>query len=306
MVLPAVVDVDRLVVDERHRGRPVDLADHLDGRALVDDHDVLLSAVAQRDLRRGVGLVRPVGAVAGAVHERRVLEDREDLLGLRAERGVLGGIERELEDRALEVLAGDERVVGVDQRGLDRRPERVLGVGDDVLVERARARDEDGERGAAAAAGAPHLLAQARERAGVAGDHGGVEAADVDAELEGVRGDDGAHRAVAEAGLDGAALLREVARPVAAHGLRRADPRVPRAEVLARVLREQLDALCASRRRRSSGRPRLAAARAPRWWRAARRGGCRAGGSRPGGCRARRGARRWARRCRRRGRPRGR
>ena len=34
----------------------------------------------------------------------------------------------------------------------------------------------------------------------------------------------------------------EVARPVAAHGLRRADPRVPRVEVLARVLREQLDA----------------------------------------------------------------
>ena len=65
---------------------------------------------------------------------------------------------------------------------------------------------------------------------GIAEQHRHVEAADVDAQLEGVGGDDAQHRAVAQAALDLAPLQRQVAAAVAADhalGARRASPALP-------------------------------------------------------------------------------
>ena len=52
--------------------------------------------------------------------------------------------------------------------------------------------DEDGDGDSRAAAGAAHLLPGAGDRAGIAGQHGGLEPADVDAQLQRVGGDDAA------------------------------------------------------------------------------------------------------------------
>src|SRR5690606_39656486 len=114
----------------------------------------------------------------------------------------------------------------------------VLGMGDDVLVERAAARDEHAERGLPTASHASDLLPEARERPGIAGQHGCVEAPDVDAEFERVRRNDRAYLPGTQPRLDLAAFLGEVARPVASDCAVRS--RRER-QLLAEVLRQHLD-----------------------------------------------------------------
>ena len=84
----------------------------------------------------------------------------------------------------------------------------VVGVGDDVLVQRAGGGDQDRQRHAGAAAGAAGLLPRAGDGAGKAGQHRRIQPADVDAQLQRVGGDDGLHAAVAQPLLDLAPLRR--------------------------------------------------------------------------------------------------
>src|SRR5439155_1371950 len=71
-----------------------------------------------------------------------------------------------------------------------------------VLVERVVLRHEDGERLGLATPRPARLLPHRRSGAGVARKHGGVERADVDPELERVRGGHGEQLAVRELPLD--------------------------------------------------------------------------------------------------------
>ena len=155
-----------------------------------------------------------VAAVDGVEHAL-FRQQLQQLAALGAELFAL--LKRQLEGGALQVADADDEVVGVDEAGLGRRLEEVLGVSRHVLVQRRRVGDEDGERRLVAAAGAAHLLPGAGQRARIAEEHGGVEPADVDPQLEGVGGDDAAHASAAQAGFDGAAL--------AAAGSRRGSPR---------------------------------------------------------------------------------
>ena len=75
-------------------------------------------------------------------------------------------------------------VVGVEDVGLDGLAEQHLGVVDQVGVQRVVARHHHAERVASPPPGAAHLLPQRRPCAGESGQQYGVEAADVDAELE--------------------------------------------------------------------------------------------------------------------------
>src|SRR4051812_34579746 len=84
----------------------------------------------------------------------------------------------------------------------------------EVGVQRVVAGDEDGERLLPLAARAPRLLPKGRMRAGPAGEEDGVEAADIDAELERVGGGDAEQPSARQPGLERAAVLRQVARPV--------------------------------------------------------------------------------------------
>ncbi len=78
-----------------------------------------------------------------------------------------------------------------------------------------------------AAACASRLLPCGRDGARVADYHSGFERADVYTEFEGVSADDGAHRAVAQAALDLAALVGQVATAIAPNfGLWILDPRM--------------------------------------------------------------------------------
>ena len=86
-----------------------------------------------------------------------------------------------------------------------------------VLVDRIAGRDEDGRARLEASAGAPDALPGRGDRSRVAGQDGGVEPTDVEAELERVRAHDAEHLAAAQSALDGAPLGRQVAAPIAAH-----------------------------------------------------------------------------------------
>ena len=130
------------------------------------------------------------------------------------------------------------QVVRVEAGLLGRALEQELRVVDDVLVDRRPRRDEHRDAGALPATGPPELLPGGRDRARVAGQDRRVEAADVDAQLERVRGDDAEDLAVAQAVLDGPALGRQVAAAVAADPAARP---AALAERLAQAGQQQLD-----------------------------------------------------------------
>ena len=128
----------------------------------------------------------------------------------RAERRVVVGVERALVRGAQHVRGVDLLVLVVEDRGLDRAVEELVGVAAEELVERVLARDVDGQAAAAAAGAAPHL-AQRGDGAGERDADRGVERADVDAELQRVGGDDAEQLALDEPALDLAPLLGGVA-----------------------------------------------------------------------------------------------
>ena len=88
------------------------------------------------------------------------------------------------------------------------------------------------------AAGAAHLLPGRGDRARIADADRGVQAADVDPQLERVGGHHAAHPTVAQAALDLLALVRQVAAAIAADGVRVAGRRRER---LAQVGGQHLD-----------------------------------------------------------------
>jgi hypothetical protein len=109
----------------------------------------------------------------------------------------------------------------VEDRRLDRPLQELLGVAAKELVERVVAGDVDGEPAPLAAPGAAPLLAEARHRAGKGDRDGGIEVADVDAELERARGDHAEELSLGEPALDLAPLLRRIAGPVGSDAIGR-------------------------------------------------------------------------------------
>ena len=128
------------------------------------------------------------------------------------ELGVATG-QRPLVRRAQKMLAEDQRALVVEDRRLDGALEEVVGVAAEELVERVLARDVDSQA-PPAPPGAPPHLAQRGDGAGEGDDDGGVELADVDAELQCVGRDHRAQLAADKAALQLAALLGGVARAV--------------------------------------------------------------------------------------------
>ena len=157
----------------------------------------------------------------------------------RGERPLVGG--------RLQVTGGDVRVVEVDDGLFDAAREQQLRLVHEVLVERVLAGHEHGPAVPLAAGPAP-ALAEAGHRSREPGDQRDVEAADVDAELERLCGDDGVELVREQASLDVAALLRRVAGPVR-HDARRGAAGVAVLQAAAHVAVHQLRRLARGRER---------------------------------------------------------
>ena len=154
--------------------------------------------------------MQEAGFFQKAAHLRSVV--RAELLT------VLNG---QLEGRAFQVRQQDLQIVGVEVGVFGRAAEEVIGVLDDVLVEGCAGGHQHGGRSALAAAGAPGALPRGGDGARIASHHYGIQGADVDAQLQRVGGHYRADFAIAQLALDFAALAREVAAAIAAHGVLR-------------------------------------------------------------------------------------
>ncbi len=209
----ALVQVHRARVRLGVRGAAVHGAEQPAGTGLDEPYRRPARA-AQVDLRPVAGGPEPAArprAQHAAAHE--VGQHEAHLVRL-AEELEVGLRQRQLGGRAAEVRPEDVRVARVQHGRLHRPPEQRLGVVHEVGVQRVVARDQDGERLLPGPAGAPGLLPHRGDGAGPAGEHDGVEAADVQAELEGVGGGDAEQLAALQPLLERAALLRQVARAV--------------------------------------------------------------------------------------------
>ena len=257
VVLLAAVHVDRLVVDEQRRRRAVDLADDARLRALLDDDEVVDGRRAQADALGREGLGHPVVAAAG-LHEHALVGEQLEQLGASPAPNSSPSSNGSSNAAHFRWLMRTSRLSGSTRPASGDVSKRYSGCdatywlsGDDDAT--STANDEP-----VAAARAADLLPGARERARVAGEHRRIEPADVDAQLERVRRDDAADAPVAQAALDGAPLVRQIAAAVALDLRRLADALLQR---LAQVAEQQLDAHA---RRREDDRLHARAAAAAR------------------------------------------
>ena len=136
---------------------------------------------------------------------------------LAQEEAVVGG-EGQLVGGAADVGAEHLGVGRIDDRRFGRPVEQLFGVGHEVLIEGVLAAHQHRQRLLDAAPGPAGLLPERGDGPRVGGEHGRVEAADVDAELEGVGRHHPPELAGEEIGLDLAAFLRQVAAPVGGDG----------------------------------------------------------------------------------------
>src|SRR5438270_3506804 len=102
--------------------------------------------------------------------------------------------------------AEDQQVVRVDQSLLRVPSKEILGMVDEVLIERATRRHVDGGRSTTTPTGAPDLLPGAGDRPRIAAENRGIEVPDVDPQLERVGTDHASDGPIAQAVLDLAPL----------------------------------------------------------------------------------------------------
>ena len=237
--VPPLVQVDRTGVDLAGRPPLVDGADEL---VVVtdagDDADLGGEPAAQADAVGGPARAAPDGGgrvPPGSQAELVVEHEAADAVVEQvAPPALVGRGQRVLVGRAGQVREQDVGVGGVDDGRLRRPGEDLGGVGHQPLVELVVAGHEHGHGLLALAPGPARLLPQRGDGAGEAVEHAGVEAADVDAELEGGGGHDGPEAPGEQLGLDLAPLGGQVAAAVggarcpAAPGGAGAGPRRPR------------------------------------------------------------------------------
>ena len=164
-----------------------------------------------------------------------------ELAPARAQRRRVGGLQRPFVRGAQQVRGVQLLVLVVEDRGLDRPLQELVGMAAEELVERVLAGDVDREPAAAPPGPAPHLAQRGdgpRER------HAdrGIQRPDVDPQLQRIGRHDAEQLAVHQPPLELAPLRRRVARPV------RRDPlgqgRVPAPlQLQRREVRHQLDRL---------------------------------------------------------------
>src|SRR3954469_7205334 len=96
------------------------------------------------------------------------------------------GSKRQLESGALEMAEQDVDVLRIDQPLLRRLIQKIVGMVDDVLIERRTRCDQNRNGHPAAAARTSHALPGRSDCAGITRQNSDVEAADVNSQLKGV------------------------------------------------------------------------------------------------------------------------
>ena len=246
-------DVDSPRVERGWPAREIGFANHARLVGGVDDDEIVGGDRSQAD---GVGRVRlvdprPHRIRLGVVNESLLRKHAENFLDVvpfgvaqgtpsASRGGAAEGFLRaewQFERGALDVVHEDVQIVGIDQRAFRRPIEEVRRVSDHELIERRAARHEHRRGPARAPARAPCALPCGGNGAGIPGEDGHVQRADVDAELERVGGDHRANSAFAKTLLDLAASIGQISSAIPANPFRGAR-RAP--EILLQIRRQNL------------------------------------------------------------------
>ena len=150
----------------------------------------------------------------------------------------LAVLKRQLKRRALEVVEQNIQIIRIQQRVLRRALHQIVRVGHDVLVKRRRRRDVEHDGRSLAPPGAPRLLPCTCDCSRIAAQHARIQRADVDAQLQRVRGHHRVHPSRAKPAFNFAPLCRQIPAAIAAH-----PPGVPQrvAHHVLQVLRQHLN-----------------------------------------------------------------
>jgi len=136
------------------------------------------------------------------------------------------------------VVEQNIQIIRIQQRVLRRSLHQIIRVGHDVLVKRRRGRDIEHDGRSLAPPGAPRLLPRARDCSRIAAQHARIQRADVDAQLQRVRGHHRVHPSRAKSAFNLSPLCRQIPAAIAAH-----PPGVPQrvAHHVLQVLRQHLN-----------------------------------------------------------------
>ena len=214
--LLALVQVDGPFMHRPIGGAPVDAAHHAPGAGL-DDLDRTPDRPTQVDgIHRafgtrpepagGSGAQQPLGAQPGRKVAHRLAEPA---LVARFQRSLLGG-RRQVRSEHVGVLRAQHRL-------LDRPVEDQLRMVEQVRVQRVVAGHQHHQRVALAAARPAGLLPERLERPRETGDHHGIQAGDVDPQLQGIGGRHPRQFTIPQPRLKLTAVTGQVAGPVARH-----------------------------------------------------------------------------------------
>ncbi len=207
--------VERAGVHRRVRGVAVHGAQQPAGGALHDRHRLTARAADVDVGPAAAGPVPPGGAAAQLPVGDQPVQRLAGRLAAEHLELVLG--QRQLGGRAAQLGAEHVGVGRVGDGGLDGAAEHRLRVVGQVVVQRVVAGDEHHERLPLRAAGPAGLLPERGQRARVAGQQDGVQAGDVDAQLQGVGGRHPQQVTGRQRPLQLPALLGQVAAPVGLH-----------------------------------------------------------------------------------------
>ena len=225
VVLLALMQIDRLFVQ---RGKGAGVIHFADDSRLVrgrfDDHKIVGTDAAQGDRVRRIGLAGPVPLVAGAMDESALGKVLENLSERRDRRIVSSAPNGSSNVAHCRWLMRIWMLSGLTSPRLRRLVQEVLGMIDDVLIQRRARRHHHRHRHSAAAAGASHALPGRSDRSGIAGKHRDIEAADIDAQFQRVRRNHAANAPVAQAALDLTPLIGQIAAAIADDGFLRRRP----------------------------------------------------------------------------------
>ena len=164
------------------------------------DAECVVAHVAEADADRRVLAAGEVVLLLHVDDRALVAEDAGERRGEGAEAvevaGRALGAKRQFEGGGGKMFGQYVRIVRIDNGVLGRLGEEVIGMTQQVLIDRIVAGQQHGEAFVVTPAAAARLLPTAGDRAGIVYKEGDVERADVDAEFECIGGGDAAEVAI--------------------------------------------------------------------------------------------------------------
>ncbi len=206
-------------MQQHGHSEPVHFSHHPGAGRVGNIHDevVFRHGGAQADFTGGEILGAPVVRIADLPQNIAVAQKIQHFFAAHGIAQGFAGLEGQFVCGTLEVVQQDIQVIRIQQSIFCRLIKEVFGMGHDELIQRIGGRHHERGGNAVATAGTAGLLPGAGDGAGIAAQNTGFQSADINAQLQGVGGDNGIDIAGAQAFFNFPPLVGQIAAPVAPH-----------------------------------------------------------------------------------------